>query len=63
MIYKNVKKLRFKGELAELKPKLCLPRESWTKYSEQNREISKIAQGKKSLTSTYACFLTAIAKV
>ena len=48
----------FKGNWAKLRPKLCLLRQSWTKYLEQNREIElnwtgKTGQGKKSLISTY----------
>ena len=30
---------KFEGEWAELRPKLCFLRQSWTKYFEQNREI------------------------
>ena len=36
---KNVKKLWFEGDWTELKPKLCLFRQSWAKYLEQNREM------------------------
>ena len=33
------KKLKFQEDWAELRPKLCLLRQSWAKYLEQNREI------------------------
>ena len=36
-----------------LRPKICLLRQSWTKYLEQS---SKTGQEKKSLVSIFACF-------
>ena len=33
------KKLKFQEDWAELRPKLCLLRQSWAKYLEQNRKI------------------------
>ena len=33
------KKTKFEGDWAELRTKICLLRQSWTKYLEQNREI------------------------
>ena len=35
----DVEKLRFEEDWGELRPKLCLLKQSWTKYLEQNREI------------------------
>ena len=37
----NVKKLKFEADWAELRPKICLFRQSWAKYLEQNREIQE----------------------
>ena len=34
----NVKKLKFQGDWAELRQKISFFKQSWTKYSEQNRE-------------------------
>ena len=42
----NVKTLKFKKDWFELRRKLCLLRQSWVKYLEQNR---KTGQEKKSL--------------
>ena len=48
----NVKKLKFEEDWTELRPKFCLLREFWAKYLEQNREIQKTGQQKKSLITT-----------
>ena len=36
---KNIKKLKFEGDPAKVRPKLYLLSQSWTKYLEENREI------------------------
>ena len=38
-VIENVNKLKFEGDWAELRPKVCLLKQSRTKYLEQNREI------------------------
>ena len=35
----NVKKLEFEEDWVELRQRLCLFRQSWAKFLEQNREI------------------------
>ena len=51
-------------EWVELRPKICLLRQSWSKSIWNKIEkSSKITQDKKSLTSTFAFSLTATAKV
>ena len=38
-LIKNFKKIRFEGVWTELRPKLCLLRQSWAKCLEQSREM------------------------
>ena len=59
----NFKKLRSEEDWPELRPKVYLLRQSWAKYLEQNREISKTGQDKKSLISTFAYAFGGSAKV
>ena len=61
-----IKKLKFEEDWTNLRPKPCLLRQSykpgqniWNKIEKS----SKTGQEKKSLISTFACFLTGIAKV
>ena len=35
----KIKKLKFDGDRVELRSKICFLRQSWTKYSEQNRKV------------------------
>ena len=58
-----MKKLESEGDRAEVGPKMCLLRQSQTKYLKQNRGIWSNWTGKKSLVSIFACFLTATDKV
>ena len=57
------KKKKFEEERVELRPKLCLLRQSGQNIWNTIEKFSKTEQGKKSLISTFAWFLTAIAKV
>ena len=56
-------KLKFEGDWAELRPKLCKLRQIWTKYLEQNREIQWNGTGQEKFDFYYACFFNAIVKV
>ena len=53
----------FPSNYSILKTKSGLELQPWAQYLEQNRESRKTREEKKSLISTFACFLTTMAKV
>ena len=58
----NVIRLRFEGDWAKLRPKICLLRQFWAKYLEQSREIQKNWTGQEKFDIYFCLFFTIIAK-
>ena len=52
----NVKNLKFEEDWANLRPKLCLLRQSRAKYLEQNREIQRNWSGKEKFDIYFRVF-------
>ena len=56
-------KFKLEGDWAELWQKVCLLRQSWTKYLKQNRKIQKNWTGQQWFDYTFKCVLNAIVKL